>query len=137
MKPHLLSCITITATLTFPWFFWSKFKTLRGGAARWLLLFINKTSSTSLLLLHSLSHASYRFSLISLFLSSFFKYHPWFPSNFCDVKETAHQLHCHPLILLLVWNFIGFIILIIIPQTQPFVVVKFWQYEINILSVTP
>ena len=31
MKLCLLSGITITATLTFPWFFWSKFKTLRWG----------------------------------------------------------------------------------------------------------
>ena len=43
--------------------------------------------------------------------------------------EAAHQLHCHPSILLLVWNFISFIILVIIPQTQPFFFFKFLRYE--------
>ena len=36
-------------------------------------------------------------------------------------EEAAYQWHCHPLILLLVSNFICFIVLIVIPQTQPFV----------------
>ena len=44
-------------------------------------------------------------------------------------EEAAHQLHCHLLILLLIWNFISFIVLVIIPQTQPFVFFKLLQCE--------
>ena len=51
-------------------------------------------------------------------------------------EEAAHQLHCHPLILLLVWNFISFIILVIIPQTQPFVFFIFFDTRISISSIT-
>ena len=39
-------------------------------------------------------------------------------------EEGAHQLHCHHSILVLVQNFIGFIVLVIIPQTQPFAILE-------------
>ena len=44
-------------------------------------------------------------------------------------EKEAHQLHCHSSILLLVQNFIGYIVLVIIPQTQPFAFFKFLQYK--------
>ena len=132
MKPCLLSSITIAAMLTFPWFFWSKFKTLHGGdqlVARWQLLFINETSSTSLPLLHSLSHVSYRLSLISLFLSSFFRYHPWFSSDFCDARRSGSSVALPSFDFASCMEFHQFIILVVIPQTQPFVFFKCLRYE--------
>ena len=44
-------------------------------------------------------------------------------------EEAAYQLHRHPSILLLVWNFISFIVLVVIPQTQPFVFFRYLQYD--------
>ena len=44
-------------------------------------------------------------------------------------EELAHQLHCQPSILLLVENFIGFIVLVVIPQMQPFVFFKILRYK--------
>ena len=52
-----------------------------------------------------------------------------FLQSFVMQGETAHHLHCYPSIFLLVWNFIGFIVLVVIPQTQPFVFFKFLRYE--------
>ena len=51
-------------------------------------------------------------------------------------KEVAHQLHCHLLILILVQNFIGFIVLVVIPQIKPLFSSNFCDTRISTSSVT-
>ena len=66
----------------------------------------------------------YRAALISLFSTSC-HHSPdtilGFLQIFVMQEEGAHQFYCHHSILVLVQNFIGFMILVIIPQIQPFV----------------
>ena len=132
MKPCLLSGITIAATLAFPWFFWSKFKLFAGATNQW-----RGDSFCSLTKPH-LHHYRY-YTHFPMLLTDFHWFHCscrhssdtilGFLQIFVMQEEVAHQLHCHPLVLFLVWNFIGFIILVVIPQTQTFVCFKFLQYE--------
>ena len=132
MKPRLLSGITITATLTFPC-----------SSDPSLKLFAEATnqqrddSFCSLTKPHL--HHYHCYTYFPMLLTDFHWFHCsrhhssdtilGFLQIFVMQREAAHQLHSHPSILLLVWNFIVFIILVIIPQTQPFFFFKFLQYK--------
>ena len=68
---------------------------LRFGEIYWILN-LDWMWQTPQLLLHSFSHASYRLPLISLFSLSFFRYHPWFPSDFCDARRSGSSIALPP-----------------------------------------
>ena len=128
MKPCLLSGITIAATLTFPC-----------SSDPSLKLFAEVTnqrrgdSFCSLTKPHL--HHYHCYTHFTMLPTDLHRFHCslCYPSDtilaflqiFVMQGEAAHQLHYHPLILFLVWNFISFIYLVIIAQTQPSVFFKF------------
>ena len=132
MKPRLLTGITITPTLIFPC-----------SSDQSLKLFAEVTnqqlgdSLCSLMKPHLHHYSCYSHFL--MLLTDFHWFHCFhrhssdtilgFLQIFVIQEEAAHQLHWYPSILLLVWNFISFIVLVIISQTPPFVFFKFLQYE--------
>ena len=130
MKPRLLTGFTITATLIFPCSSDRSLKLFAETTNQWL-----GDSLCSLTKPHLHHYSCYsHFPMLLTDLHWFHCFHRHssntilgFLQIFVIQEEAAYQLHWP--IFLLVWNFISFIVLVVIPQIQPFVFFKFLHYE--------